>query len=273
MPDGSHYRTLDPDKLVLVLDKLEQRIIERFPRAGLARVCAELAQIARETRARVVKIEARNAPLRAAMLVMVAVLAGLLVKVGWLIDFSKTSADNVYSVLQGIEAALNIVVLMAAALWSLVTLEDRLKRRRAITALHELRSIVHVIDMHQLTKDPQGIAGGPERHTASSPHRTLPPFELTRYLDYCSEMLSLSAKVAAIYAQSLPDQVVAETANELEQVATNLSQKIWQKITIVQTLAARETESMRLVQATPEPAAETFDDGRPVPIAATVPSP
>ena len=31
----------------------------------------------------------------------------------------------------------------------------------------------------------------------SSPKRLLSPFELTRYLDYCSEMLSLAAKVAA----------------------------------------------------------------------------
>lgn len=247
MPDGAHYRTLDPEKLVLVLDRLEHRILERFPAASLARVCAELARIARETRARVMKIEAPNRPLRAVMLVLVTGLAALLVKVGWLIDFSKTSADSVYSVLQGIEAALNIIVLMAAALWSLITLEDRLKRRRAIAALHELRSIVHVIDMHQLTKDPEVLVGGPERHTASSPDRTLSPFDLTRYLNYCSEMLSLSAKVAAVYAQSLPDQVVAETANELEQVATNLSQKIWQKITIVQTIATVGPERARVI--------------------------
>jgi hypothetical protein len=267
MPDGSHYRTLDPDKLVLVLDQLERRIVERFPAAGLARVCAELAQIARETRARVVKIEARNMPLRAAMFLLVAALAALLVKVGWLIDFTRTSADNVYSVLQGIEAALNIVVLMAAALWSLVTLEDRLKRRRAIAALHELRSIVHVIDMHQLTKDPQGIAGRPENHTASSPNRTLTPFELTRYLDYCSEMLSLAAKVAAIYAQSLPDQVVAETANELEQVATNLSQKIWQKITIVQAISASDADRPQPDAMVPGPAGQPHVAPLPAPIA------
>ena len=56
---------------------------------------------------------------------------------------------------------MNIIVLMGAALFFLVTIEDRLKRRRALTALHELRSIVHVIDMHQLTKDPSmGVSVG-----------------------------------------------------------------------------------------------------------------
>ena len=59
------------------------------------------------------------------------------------------------------------------------------------------------------------------------------PFELIRYLDYCSEMLSLTSKLAALYAQNLPDPVVIDTVNEIESLTTNLSQKIWQKITIV----------------------------------------
>jgi hypothetical protein len=59
------------------------------------------------------------------------------------------------------------------------------------------------------------------------------PFELTRYLDYCSEMLSLTSKLAALYAQNLPDPVVIDAVNEIESLTTNLSQKIWQKITIL----------------------------------------
>jgi hypothetical protein len=58
-------------------------------------------------------------------------------------------------------------------------------------------------------------------------------------------MLSLTAKVAAVYAQSMPDQVVNDAANEFEQVATNLTQKIWQKTTIVQAMiATRPTTSV-----------------------------
>ena len=52
-------------------------------------------------------------------------------------------------------------------------------------ALHELRGVAHVIDMHQLTKDPRGMKFKAIA-TASSPERTLTPFQLTRYLDYCS---------------------------------------------------------------------------------------
>ena len=51
------------------------------------------------------------------------------------------------------------MVLIGAAIFFLVTLETRVKRRRALAALHELRAIAHIIDMHQLTKDPEWVLG------------------------------------------------------------------------------------------------------------------
>jgi len=39
----------------------------------------------------------------------------------------------------------------------LTTLESRVKRARALAMIHELRSIAHIIDMHQLTKDPERV--------------------------------------------------------------------------------------------------------------------
>ena len=55
-------------------------------------------------------------------------------------------------------------------------------------------------------------------------------FQLTRYLDYCSELLSIVGKLAALYAQSLPDSVVVAAVNDIETLTTGLSRKIWQKI-------------------------------------------
>ncbi len=266
------YRTLDPDKIVGQLGQLERRISERFPSAGLARVCAELTAVAGESRQRIAQIERRNWLLRGGVLAVLGACVVLLWKVGLLIDFSKTTADNIYSVLQGIEATMNILVLMGAAVLSLVTVEVRVKRRRALDAIHELRSIVHVIDMHQLTKDPGSIVGGGVDATPSSPKRTLSPLLLARYLDYCSEMLSLAAKVAALYGQSLPDAVVTSAANDLEQMTANLSTKIWQKINIVQRMiAALPTTSVPVIpkaaesRAAADVAAPTVAAGTPVP--------
>jgi hypothetical protein len=133
------------------------------------------------------------------------------------------------------EALANLVVLMGAAVLFLITIEQRLKRRRALRHLHELRAIVHVIDMHQLTKDPSTvvIVGG---KTLSSPARTLEPYELSRYLDYCTEMMSLASKVAVLFAQTFPDAVVTEAVSDIERIASGLSQKIWQKIMILDLL-------------------------------------
>lgn len=52
-------------------------------------------------------------------------------------------------------------------------------------------------------------------------------------------MLALIGKAAALYAQHLADPVVLASVNEIEQLATNLSQKIWQKITIVEVYQQR----------------------------------
>ena len=92
-----------------------------------------------------------------------------------------------------------------------------------------MRSLIHVIDMHQLTKDPV-LFSGDYKPTPSSPKRTMSAADLKRYLDYCSELLSITGKVAALYAQALADRDVLEAVNDIENLATNLSRKIWQKI-------------------------------------------
>src|SRR5262249_36501883 len=149
-------RTLDPPKVIETIAMLQKRISERFPGAGLAAVCGELLALAREDSVRARRIGRRHIFLR--FLVLVVSVSGISLSVWVLkqVDFSRdsTAADNVYSVFQGIEALANMVVLMGAAIVFLIPIEQRLKRRRALRALHELRAIVHVIDMHQLTKDP-----------------------------------------------------------------------------------------------------------------------
>ena len=112
------------------------------------------------------------------------------------------------------------------------TLEGRIKRRRALGAIHELRSIAHIVDMHQLTKDPERYLSR-QPDTASSPVRDMNREQLGRYLDYCSELLSVAAKLAALYVQDFADPVVLEAVSEVETLTTGLSGKIWQKITLL----------------------------------------
>ena len=97
------------------------------------------------------------------------------------------------------------------------------RRAHDLRALRELRSIAHIIDMHQLTKDPE----------RTDPDRPMTARELGRYLDYCSEMLSLTGKVAALYVQDFEDDVALQAVNEIEDLTTGLARKIWQKLSIV----------------------------------------
>jgi hypothetical protein len=152
-----------------------------------------------------------------------------------LVRLGPLEADAL-SLTQALDSALNLLAIFGAAIWFLLTLEERIKRSRALAALHELRSLAHVIDMHQLTKDPTILLANFHRRTAHSPARAMSRFELTRYLEYCSEMLALIGKLAALYAEGARDAVVIETVNDVETLAASLGRKIWQKITIIEQL-------------------------------------
>jgi hypothetical protein len=70
-------------------------------------------------------------------------------------------------------------------------------------------------------------------------------FELVRYLDYCSELLSLTSKVAALYVQHMPDAQVQASVNEVVTLTTGLSSKVWQKIMILDDATPGVRESFR----------------------------
>jgi hypothetical protein len=242
--------TLEAPKVIETVAMLQRRIVERFPGAGLGVVCGDLLTVAQASSARAQQIARRHVLLRIALLVLSVGAAGALAWILSQLDYSRTSDDSVFTVFQGIEAVANLVVLTGGTLLFMITIEQRLKRRRALGALHELRVIMHVIDMHQLTKDPSAavIGGG---KTASSPPRTLTAYELSRYLDYCSEMMSLTSKVAVLFAQSLPDPVVTEAVSDIERIASGMSQKIWQKIMMVDALILSSPTSVQPASARP----------------------
>lgn len=225
------YRTLSATQIIKTLETLERRIFERFPGSGLTGVCKELVAVARDSEGEVKALSRPNYFLRGISAAILVSGLFLLIYVGSIIEI-KRSTENLFGVLEGIDAALSILIAMGAGVFFLATLESRWTRQRALDDLHELRSLIHVIDMHQLTKDPskESLVS---TNTASSPTRVMSAFELTRYLDYCAEMLSLAAKIAALYAQDTRDEVVIETASDLSQITTHMSGKIWQKITLV----------------------------------------
>ena len=57
--------------------------------------------------------------------------------------------------------------------------------------------------------------------------------DMASYLDYCSEMLSLVGKTAALYAEHTTDSAVLATISDIESLTTGMSRKIWQKVALL----------------------------------------
>lgn len=224
------YRRLNEERIRTTLDKLGRRINERFPDSGLGRVCEELRALGEEAQA---NTDWLRRPLWPARLLATLVLVGVLVLVAMaLVTLPGLSIEDGSEFFQGTEALVQDIVFLGIATWFVLTLESRFKRRRALNAIHALRSVAHIVDMHQLTKDPERLLVD-RTDTASSPERGMTREQLGRYLDYCSEMLSVTSKLAALYVQDFNDQVVLEAVAEVETLCTGLSGKIWQKITML----------------------------------------
>src|SRR5262249_48896753 len=90
--------------------------------------------------------------------------------------------------------------------------------------LHRLRSLAHVIDMHQLSKDPEQLSPN-YVPTAQSILHGLDADQLYHYLNYCSEMLSRTAKTSALCGEYSSDGVVLETISYIETLTTDLLQQ------------------------------------------------
>ncbi|MEL6106849.1 MAG: hypothetical protein AAFU85_12450 [Planctomycetota bacterium] len=224
------HHVLNADRLIRTIDLLSKRIHERFPNSGLFHVCRRLHEIASHASERSATIRQPLWSVRLfAALAVLFILAASAVPLALLDYRAELKAESFVQVL---DSSINVILIIGAAILFLSTLESRFKRRRALSAIHELRSIAHIIDMHQLTKDPERLARSGQQ-TASSPKLKMTPFELGRYLDYCTEMLSLTAKLATLYVQHFDDAVAVASSNEIEQLTTGLSRKIWQKIMIL----------------------------------------
>jgi len=224
------YRHLDGTHIVETLRRLERRIGERFPGSGLSRVSADLLAAATESLARVAILRRPNLPLRVGSWALIGAIVFMVLEA--LVHLPLAPRWEEFATFLQTSQGIQNVVFLGLAVLFLANVETRIRRRRTLSAIHELRSIAHIVDMHQLTKDPDHVLADGVA-TPSSPERTMTRFELSRYLDYCAELLALTSKVAALYVQDFQDPVVLDAVNEVESLATGLSSKIWQKIMIL----------------------------------------
>ncbi|WP_134765604.1 hypothetical protein [Nocardioides sp. 1609] len=229
---------LDATRVRETVVRLEQRVAARFTGRGIVRVVGRLGELVAELEGTTPGINRQLRRTRVvsrvlAGAVLLATVVGLAIALrdagGW---GGGDGIERSTDWLPLIETTINDVVFAAIALWFLYSIPDRLQRGRSLALLHRLRSLAHVVDMHQLTKDPDRFRAD-YVVTPSSVDPGLTATQMLHYLEYCSEILSLLGKAAALVAEESRDALVLDAVGDVETLTTSLSRKIWQKISML----------------------------------------
>ena len=237
-------RVIKTNLLLETADQVSSRIVKRFPQSGLSRVAAEVVQITKEAVKRA-ELIGRPYPALRAGLVVLAVTA--LALIWWEIRGHESEVFTVAWLRQFLDATKGSAAYLGAIAFFIITIEIRLKRRRALKAVHELRAMAHIIDMHQLAKDPERLGSKEEPVLVSG--RPMSADDMYRYLHFCSELLAFVSKIGHLYVQNFADAPTLAAVDQFENLATGLSSKIWQKIMLLERLPSDAREVIH-VEAT-----------------------
>jgi hypothetical protein len=225
-------RRLRDDKLLETAEGVQHRISQNFPGSGLSELAGEVVALLRQALVVANRIRRPNLWLRGGLILLPVALGVVL----WLVFRSEQGTVLWQRMINTIIASQGVAFWITAVFIFLITLEVRLKRHRTIKAVHELRAMAHLIDMHQLAKDPGLLA------CEEPTERTLTPETMGRYLHYCTELLALVSKIGHMYVQGFADVGAMAAVDHCESLASGLSQKIWQKIMILDRIRADAAE-------------------------------
>lgn len=224
---------LDVRPVQVTVRRLQRRIEARFPERSLAQVAVELDRLVDVVAQGAERSQHRTRMLALASRAGILLIVALVAAAGFLaVGGRAPTTTRGLDWLPLIESAVNDLVFAGIAVYFLSALPQRAQRSQLLALLHRLRSLAHIIDMHQLTKDPERLRPDFQATTESADMR-LDRDDLQHYLDYCSELLSLVAKTAALCAEESTDAVVLDTVSTIETMTTEMSAKIWQKISLL----------------------------------------
>lgn len=213
---------LDPARIVETAQNLAQEVGERLPGTTLAGLAAELLSIAHSTEERATQASKPIHSLRIASAAAIGIASLSLLLVAFHIH-ARWEFATITEVFESMSAGVNLVALLAGAIWFLASFEARIKRRRALQSVEELREFIHVIDVTQLyftpilfkTDDDQSLNSQKLDHT---------------YLLYCTQMLALIANLAALYSRDAAGDSIMRAVFEVELLANTITSKLQSKV-------------------------------------------
>lgn len=232
------YDRLDPEAVHQTCQRLQQRIADRFVKErGLQRVATDLVGIVKDVGGATEYVVKRRRGTRVATrlgILIVLAVAGIVFALA-VRSAVEDAPDSGLEWLPLLESAVNDVIFAVLAIWFLWSVPERLERQTLLAKLYRLRSLAHIVDMHQLSKDVAKIRSSPG--LAPEPESDdLSPEMFQDYLDYCSELLSLVGKAAALCAEESRDPLVLDTVSTIETLTVSLERKVWQKIAVLDTV-------------------------------------
>ena len=221
---------LDPARIIETAENLAQRIGQTLPGSSLSSLAVELAGIARATDQR-----ARQAsrPILAIRLASATAIGMGLLGLWYLVDHihARWEFGTITELFEATDAGFNLLVILAGALWFLITLEARLKRKRALGSIEELREFIHVIDLTQLYYTPELYK--PDDSNSQNAWG----FDYT-YLLFCTQMIGVISNLAALYTRGAAGDSVLRAASDVEMLTNAVTTKLLSKVETVRRSSA-----------------------------------
>jgi hypothetical protein len=170
-------------------------------------------------------------PLRAALLLAVL---GFLVVFPWVLlsryGWNDQDLRQASNLAQALEAIASGVFLLTTGIIGIILLELRIRTREASNAIQECRVLIQVIDSHALSKDEVNRR---LRGCADAAELELSVEQTVEYLLLAGSLARVVAKIAALYAQSLPRESLVREADALFQLSMEVERSCLLKISLL----------------------------------------
>src|SRR5436190_10600148 len=125
------YRHLDHNQIIATLETLHKRIEERFQKSGLSKVSLELLNIGREAQERCRWISRPHWELRIGVYFIIGVMVLSFILALGRLDLTHNQL-NFGEFIQIMQAGINDLVYIGAAIIFLITVENRIKRKKIL---------------------------------------------------------------------------------------------------------------------------------------------
>lgn len=219
------------EKIVASLAQLAQRIEERFPNSGLLQLTQEIQSEVKGIPDSFVVISQSPRAFGFFKFLVIALVIGAIAGMVSQIEMTQDFwTAGVFS--QVLASLVQLAVYVGILILFVFTFEKKVKTKKALACMNAYREFAHLIDLHQLAKDPTTFLKNYQPSSASRKN-DLGKFLMSRYLAYCNELLSFLGKATALYVHQFPFEPLMSAADQIEDLTTGLSIRIWQKNSVL----------------------------------------